>query len=650
MSMVRVTLPDGSVREVAQGTTIAEVVQGIGGRLAKAALAAQVDGVVVDLGRKLEQDCSLRVLTWNDEAGREVFRHSSTHLMAQAIKRLFPEAQLTVGPPLEDGYFYDIDTPRPLTPEDFPAIEAEMRRIVEADLPIRRYEVDREAAKAFFRQRGESYKVLLVDDIPAGEAISMYEQGEFTDLCYGPHVPATGRIRAIKLMSVAGAYWRGDQANKQLQRIYGTSWEKQSDLEQYLFRLEEAKKRDHRKLGPELDLFTFHDEAPGQGFWHHNGWAVYRGLENWSRSIQERLGYQEVATPWWVNTKLYEVSGHMDHYRPNLFLSQAEEQLYATKPMNCPCHCLLFKEEKHSYRDLPVKIAEYGPLSRFEASGTLHGLMRVRGFHQDDAHLFIREDQIEEQIREVLGIVDEIYGTLGMAYTIKLSTRDPENFMGEIAVWDRAEAALAKALTEMGRSYQLNPGDAAFYGPKLDFDVTDALGRKWQCATVQLDFQLPIKFDLTFVDADGKEKRPVMIHRAIMGSLERFIGVLTEHFAGNFPAWLAPMQVRVLPITERHLDYAQSVAAQLRAAGLRVWVDPRNEKMGYKIREAELMKLPYILVVGDKEAAAGAVAVRRRGQKDEGILALADFIALAQSEIGSRKLDEAARKAAAGER
>ena len=650
MSMVRVTLPDGSVREVAQGTTIAEVVQGIGGRLAKAALAAQVDGVVVDLGRKLEQDCSLRVLTWNDEAGREVFRHSSTHLMAQAIKRLFPEAQLTVGPPLEDGYFYDIDTPRPLTPEDFPAIEAEMRRIVEADLPIRRYEVDREAAKAFFRQRGESYKVLLVDDIPAGEAISMYEQGEFTDLCYGPHVPATGRIRAIKLMSVAGAYWRGDQANKQLQRIYGTSWEKQSDLEQYLFRLEEAKKRDHRKLGPELDLFTFHDEAPGQGFWHHNGWAVYRGLENWSRSIQERLGYQEVATPWWVNTKLYEVSGHMDHYRPNLFLSQAEEQLYATKPMNCPCHCLLFKEEKHSYRDLPVKIAEYGPLSRFEASGTLHGLMRVRGFHQDDAHLFIREDQIEEQIREVLGIVDEIYGTLGMAYTIKLSTRDPENFMGEIAVWDRAEAALAKALTEMGRSYQLNPGDAAFYGPKLDFDVTDALGRKWQCATVQLDFQLPIKFDLTFVDADGKEKRPVMIHRAIMGSLERFIGVLTEHFAGNFPAWLAPVQVRVLPITERHLDYAQSVAAQLRAAGLRVWVDPRNEKMGYKIREAELMKLPYILVVGDKEAAAGAVAVRRRGQKDEGILALADFIALAQSEIGSRKLDEAARKAAAGER
>ena len=351
-----------------------------------------------------------------------------------------------------------------------------------------------------------------------------------------------------------------------------------------------------------------------------------------------------------MNTKLYEVSGHMDHYRPNLFLSQAEEQLYATKPMNCPCHCLLFKEEKHSYRDLPVKIAEYGPLSRFEASGTLHGLMRVRGFHQDDAHLFIREDQIEEQIREVLGIVDEIYGTLGMAYTIKLSTRDPENFMGEIAVWDRAEAALARALTEMGRSYQLNPGDAAFYGPKLDFDVTDALGRKWQCATVQLDFQLPIKFDLTFVDADGKEKRPVMIHRAIMGSLERFIGVLTEHFAGNFPAWLAPEQVRVLPITERHLDYAQSVAAQLRAAGLRVWVDPRNEKMGYKIREAELMKLPYILVVGDKEAAAGAVAVRRRGQKDEGILALADFIALAQSEIGSRKLDEAARKAAAGER
>lgn len=649
MSNVNVTLPDGSVREYPAGITIAEAVAQIGRGLAKAALAAQVNGVTVDLSRKLEQDCDLRVLTFADAEGREVFRHSSTHLLAQAIKRLFPEAKLTVGPPLEDGFFYDIDLPRPLTPEDFPKIEAEARKVVAEDHPIRRYEVSREEAKEFFRKRDEDYKVLLVDDIPAGEAISMYEQGEFTDLCYGPHIPATGRIKAFKVMSVAGAYWRGDQNNKQLQRIYGTSFEKQADLEQHLFRLEEAKRRDHRRLGPDLDLFSFHDEAAGQAFWHNDGYQLFRTLENWSRGIQDSRGYQEVATPWWVNAKLYHTSGHWDHYKENLFIFNAEEQEYATKPMNCPCHCLLFKETKHSYRDLPIKIAEYGPLSRFEASGALHGLLRVRGFHQDDAHLFIREDQIEETIREVLGIVDEIYGTFGMNYQIKLSTRDPDNFMGDVAVWDHAEASLAKALEGMGRSYVLNPRDAAFYGPKLDFDVTDALGRKWQCATVQLDFQLPIKFDLSFTDADGKEKRPVMIHRAIMGSLERFIGILTEHYAGAFPIWLAPLQARILPITDRHQDYAHQVAAQLKAAGLRVTVDGRNEKVGYKIREAELKRIPFILVVGDKEQEAGSVAVRRRGQKDEGALPVSEFIALATREVAARVPDEAARKAAAAE-
>ena len=648
-SVVHVTLPDGSVRDFPQGITIAEAVAQIGRGLAKAALAAKVDDRLVDLSARLTEDCQLRILTFADEEGREVFRHTSTHIMAQAVKRLFPEAKLTVGPPLENSFYYDFDLPRPLTPEDLERIEAEMAKIVAADYPIVRQEVDREEAKRFFAERGEDYKVLLVDKIPEDEVVSIYTQGEFTDLCVGPHLPSTGRVKAFKLLSVAGAYWEGNQANKQLQRVYGTSFESKKDLDQYLFQLEEAKRRDHRKLGPELGLFRFEEVAPGFAYWLDKGYKIYRELENWSRSLQAELGYQEVRCPWIVSSKLYETSGHWQHYRQNMFTLKAEDQDFAIKPMNCPNHCVLYRSELRSYRDLPLKVAEYGPLSRFEASGTLHGLLRVRGFHQDDAHLFVRPDQIEEMIREVIGLVDTIYGTLGLQYEIKLSTR-PEDFMGEIELWNEAEAALARALEGMGRSYKLNPGDGAFYGPKLDFDVTDALGRKWQCATVQLDFQMPIKFDLTYIGEDGKEHRPVMIHRAIMGTLERFIGILTEHYAGNFPVWMAPVQARVLPITDRHHEYAAQVVARLKAAGLRVENDTRNEKIGYKIREAEVQKIPFILVVGDKEAQAGAVAVRRRGMKDLGPMPLEAFVELVQSEIASKAMDDACLKAVSGKK
>jgi threonyl-tRNA synthetase len=649
MSVVKVTLPDGSVREYEQGISIADAVAQIGKGLAKAALAAKVNDNVVDLSARLEHDCRLAVLTFKDEEGREVFRHTSTHIMAQAIKRLFPDAKLTVGPALQDTFYYDIDMPRPFTPEDLGAIEKEMQRIIDADYPIVRSEVSREHAKNFFAEKNEEYKILLVDKVPEGEEISMYTQGEWTDLCAGPHVPSTGRIKSFKLLSVAGAYWEGNQANKMLQRVYGTSFESKQDLEHYLFILEEAKRRDHRKIGPELGLFRFEDLAPGFAFWLDKGYKIYRELEGWSRSLQGALGYQEVRTPWIFSSKLYEESGHWYHYRENMFQIKVEEQDFASKPMNCPGHCVVFRSELRSYRDLPIKMAEYGPLARQEASGTLHGLLRVRGFHQDDAHLFVREDQIEEMIREVIGLVDTIYKPLGLPYEIKLSTR-PEDFMGEIELWDQAEAGLARALEGMGRSYKLNPGDGAFYGPKLDFDVTDALGRKWQCATVQLDFQLPIKFGLTYVGEDGKEHRPVMIHRAIMGTLERFIGILTEHFAGVFPAWLAPVQAKVLPITDRHMDYARSVVEQLKAAGMRVEMDERNEKIGKKIREAELSRVPFILVCGDKEAEAGAVAVRRRGQIDLGAMPLGDFVSLATGEIREKVMDEASRKAASGKK
>lgn len=633
---IQVTLPDGSVREVARGTTALQVAESIGPRLAKAALAAKVNGEVVDLSTPLHEDAKLAILTWDSAEGREVFRHTSTHIMAQAVKRLWPEAKLTVGPPLENGYFYDIDI-RPLTPEDLEKIEEEMRRIIAEDLPIQREEVSRAEALKLFEELGETYKIELINELPDGETISLYRQGEFVDLCRGPHLPSTGRVKAPKLMSVAGAYWRGDQNNQQLQRLYGTSFPSQKELEQYLFQLEEAKRRDHRKLGQELELFSLRDESPGMPFWHPKGMQLWNTLQNWSRELQARHGYQEVSTPQVLKTDLWHRSGHYNHYRDNMYFMNVDEEEYGLKPMNCPCHCLLFSERVHSYRELPIRIAEYGRLHRYELSGALHGLLRVRTLVQDDAHIFCREDQIEEEIRNVLGIVDEIYSTFGMKYTIKLSTR-PDDYMGDLETWNAAEASLERALRDMGRDFELNPGDGAFYGPKLDFDVHDSLGRVWQCATVQLDFQMPRKFELKYTDADGKEKTPVMIHRAIMGSLERFIGILIEHFAGAFPVWLAPEQVRVLPITDRNRDYAEQVVAQLREAGIRASGDWRNEKVNYKIREAQLQKVPFMLVVGDKEEAAGTVAVRRRESGDQGSQPLADFIAAVQAEVKAKAL------------
>lgn len=635
MATIQITMPDGSVREYEKGVTPARVAADIGPRLARGAVAAKLDGRLLGLGQPLSEGGHLQILTFNDEEGREVYRHSAAHVMAQAVKRLFPEARLAIGPAIEDGFYYDIDAPRSLSPEDLERIEAEMARIVQEDIPFERHVLDRDAALDFFRKRGEVYKVELIEDLPPDEEISLYRQGEFTDLCRGPHLPSTGRIKAFKLLGLAGAYWRGDEKRPMLQRIYGTAFDKKEDLEQFLWRREEAKKRDHRKLGPELDLFSFKEEAPGFCFWHPKGVIVYNALIDFSREVQARYGYQEVKTPPIMDIDLWKRSGHWDHYRDNMYFIDKEDEHFAVKPMNCPAHCLLYKNKIRSYRDLPLRISEYGQLARFERSGTLHGLLRVRGFVQDDAHLFVREDQIQDEIGRVLEILDAIYAPFQMPYHIKLSTR-PDDYMGEPALWEKAEAALAAALEKAGRTYQLNPGDGAFYGPKLDFEVTDSLGRRWQCATVQLDFQLPVKFDLTYRDADGGETRPVMIHRAIMGSLERFIGILVEHYAGAFPVWLAPVQVKVLPIADRHAGYAREVAARLQEAAVRVEVDDRNEKIGARIRDAQMEKVPYMLVVGDKEAEAALVAVRSRRNGDEGAVPLGEFIDRIKREIGGR--------------
>lgn len=642
MDSIKVTLPDGSVMEVERGSTPRDVAQRIGPRLAKAAVAAKVDGVVTDLARPLHKDVQLEILTTDSPEGLEVLRHSTAHLMAQAIRRLFPGTKLAIGPVVGERFYYDIDCPKSLTVEDFEAIEKEMAKIVEENLPINREEISKADAEALFHSMDEPFKLEILEGLQDGE-ISLYRQGEFVDLCRGPHVPSTGYIKAFKLLSVAGAYWRGDSSRPMLQRIYGTAFPKQSELEEYLHRLEEAARRDHRRLGPALGLFTFHEESPGFAYWQPKGLILYRELENFSRELQEARGYQEVATPWISRSKLWEQSGHWHHYKENMFCMEYEDEILAVKPMNCPNHCLMYKEETRSYRDLPLRFAEYGPLSRYELSGTLHGLMRVRGFHQDDAHIYVTEDQIEEEISRVLELFDVVYSTLGLSFSIKFSTR-PEDFMGSIESWNKAEAALTRALEKSGREYELNPGDGAFYGPKLDIHVTDALGRVWQCATVQLDYQLPERFDLTYVDADGSHKRPVMIHRAVFGSLERFIGILVEHFAGAFPTWLAPVQARVIPVGENFIEYADQVAAKLRARKIRVEVDKRNEKVGYKIRDAQVQKIPYMLVVGEREATSGTVAVRHRSRGDLGSQEVDAFGERIAQEIRSRSLDEAAAK------
>lgn len=637
---IQITFPDGSVREYEQGITVEDVAGSISSSLRKKAIAGKVDGKVVDLSTSLEKDCSIEILTLDQPEGLEIYRHSTAHLMAQAIKRIYGEkaVKLGIGPVIEDGFYYDIDIDHSLTPQDLDKIEQEMRRIVKENLPIKRRVVDREEAIRIYEELGDPLKLELIRDLPEDETITIYEQGEFFDLCRGPHLPSTGKIKAFKLLSIAGAYWRGDSNNKMLQRIYGTAFPKESELEQYLTFLEEAKKRDHRKLGKELELFMFSEEAPGMPFYLPNGMIIRNLLEQMSRELQEQSGYQEVRTPFMMNQRLWEQSGHWDHYHENMYFTEVDNQNFAVKPMNCPGHMLIYKNKLHSYRDLPIRMAEFGQVHRHELSGALNGMMRVRTFCQDDAHLFVRPDQIEEEISQIIDLIDRIYSVFGFEYTIELSTR-PEDSMGSDELWEQAEAALQNVLEKRGIEYTLNEGDGAFYGPKIDFHILDALKRSWQCATIQLDFQFPEKFDLTYIGEDNVKHRPVVIHRAVYGSIDRFIGILTEHFAGAFPLWLAPVQAKVIPVSNQFDDYALEVNEKLTAAGIRAEADLRTEKLGYKIREAQTKKIPYMLVVGENERSAGTVSTRIRGIGDLGQHSVEEVIAQMQSEISSKTIE-----------
>jgi threonyl-tRNA synthetase len=634
--MPTVKLPDGSAMELAEGASIKDLAAEIGPGLAKAALAGQINGKMVDLAHALRDGDEVQILTWKDEKGREVYRHSTAHLMAQAIKRIWPEAKLTIGPPLEDGFYYDIDLEHRFTPEDFEKIEAEMRRIAQEDLEIRREEISRSDALKFFRDRDDLYKVEIIESIPGDEALTNYWQGEFVDLCRGPHVPSTGYLKEFKITSIAGAYWRGDASRQMLQRVYGTSFPDRKELKRHLQLLEEAKKRDHRKLGKELDLFSFHDEGPGFPLFHPKGKAIVNELLKLMRELYQRHGYVEIETPTILNEELWHRSGHWDNYRENMYFTQIDEMGCAVKPMNCPGCCLWFKQGLHSYRELPLRAAEFGQVHRHELSGVLHGLFRVRRFTQDDAHIFCTPEQIEDEIVSFIDMAKSVYDLFGFTdVQIELSTR-PEKAIGSREIWDRAESALENALKRLGVDFKLNPGDGAFYGPKIDFHIRDCLRRTWQLATVQLDFSMPERFGLEYVGADGQRHTPVMIHRAIFGSIERFLGILIEHTAGNFPAWLAPEQVRILPITDTVADYARDVHRKLLAAGLRAEIDVSDETIKKKIRAAELQKIPCMLVIGGKEAESGQVAVRRHGKGDVGAVALDEFITQLKEEIATR--------------
>ncbi|WP_223067722.1 threonine--tRNA ligase [Paenibacillus caui] len=636
---IQVTFPNGSVREYGYGTTVEAIAQSISPGLKKAAVAGKLNGKMVDLSRTVDADCHVEIITLDSQEGLEVCRHSTAHLLAQALKRVYGEhnVKLGIGPVIEDGFYYDIDLDHSISADDLADIEAEMRKIVQENLPIRREEVSREEAIRTFEQIGDPLKLELIRDLPEDAEITLYRQGEFVDLCRGPHLPSTGRIKAFKLMSVAGAYWRGDSDNKMLQRIYGTAFSKQAELDEHLHMLEEAKKRDHRKLGKELGLFMFSEEAPGMPFYLPKGMTIRTELENFSRELQTKEDYEEVRTPFMMNQRLWEQSGHWDHYHENMYFTEVDDTRFALKPMNCPGHMLIFKNELRSYRELPLRISEFGQVHRHEHSGALNGMMRVRTFCQDDAHLFVRPDQIEEEIGKVMALIDQFYKVFGFEYKVELSTR-PDDSMGSEELWNQAESALQNVLDSRGMSYRINEGDGAFYGPKIDFHILDALKRSWQCATVQLDFQMPEKFDLSYVGEDSRKHRPVVIHRAVYGSIDRFIGILTEHYSGAFPLWLAPVQVKVLPVSDHCTDYALQVKQALAAAGIRVEVDGRNEKLGYKIREARLEKVPYMLVLGEQEKAENTVSVRKRGEAEQEVLGLQAFIELALEEIRSSRM------------
>ena len=630
---MKVTLKDGSVKEYAQPMSVLDVAKDLSEGLARVACAGEVDGEIVDLRTVLDKDCALNILTAKDAGGLSTLRHTASHVMAQAIKRLYPSAKLAIGPSIADGFYYDIDFETPITSDDLGKIEAEMKKIVKEALPLERFELPREEAIALMKEKEEPYKVELIEDLPEGETISFYRQGEFTDLCAGPHLASTKEIgKAFKLMSIAGAYWRGDEHNKMLTRIYATAFAKKEELEAYITMMEEAKERDHRKLGKELGLFMMHEAGPGFPFFLPKGMVLKNVLLDYWRQIHKKAGYVEISTPVILNRSLWETSGHWDHYKENMYTTVIDGEDYAIKPMNCPGGVLVYASEPRSYRDLPLRMGELGLVHRHEKSGQLHGLMRVRCFTQDDAHIFMTPEQIKDEIKGVANLIDSVYKLFGFKYYVELSTR-PEDSMGSDEDWEVATDGLRNALDELGLDYVVNEGDGAFYGPKIDFHLVDAIGRTWQCGTIQLDFQLPQRFELEYIGADGEKHRPIMIHRVVFGSIERFIGILIEHFAGAFPTWLAPVQVKVLPISDKYLDYAQKVKAELDEAGIRAELDTRSEKIGYKIREAQKNKIPYMLVVGQKEEENNLVAVRSRFKGDEGQKSLADFLSDIQGEI-----------------
>ena len=615
--MIKVTLKDGSVKEYENALSAIEIAQDISAGLARVAAVAEVDGEPVDLRTVIDHDCTLNILTAKDEAGLSTLRHTASHVMAQAIKRLWPEVKLAIGPSIADGFYYDVDPETPITADDLPKIEAEMKKIIKEALPLERFELPRAEAIALMQEKGEPYKVELIQDLPEDAVISFYKQGEFTDLCAGPHLMTTKEVgKAFKLMSIAGAYWRGSEKNKMLTRIYATAFNKKEELDAYITMMEEAKKRDHRRLGRELGLFMMHEAGPGFPFFLPKGMTLKNTLLDYWRQIHKKAGYVEVSTPIILNRSLWETSGHWDHYKENMYTTVIDDEDYAIKPMNCPGGVLVYASEPRSYRDLPMRVGELGLVHRHEKSGQLHGLMRVRCFTQDDAHIFMTQEQIKDEIKGVVGLIDQVYSLFGFKYHVELSTR-PEDSMGSDEDWEAATDGLRSALDELGLPYVVNEGDGAFYGPKIDFHLTDSIGRTWQCGTIQLDFQLPQRFDLTYMGADGEKHRPIMIHRVVFGSVERFIGILIEHFAGAFPFWLAPVQVKILPISEKYLEFAGKVRAALEDAGIRTELDERSEKIGFKIRAAQMEKVPFMMVLGDKEAESGEVAVRARDGSQE---------------------------------
>ncbi|MBU5307365.1 threonine--tRNA ligase [Clostridioides mangenotii] len=634
--MIKVALKDGSIKEFESGISVMDVAKSISEGLARNILAASVDGELVGLDFVINKDCELNLFKFEDEEGKDVFRHTSAHILAQALKRIYPEVKLAIGPSIENGFYYDLDMDHRLVPEDLEKLEAEMKKIVKEDLKPERMELPREEAIELMKKQGEDYKVELISDLPEGEVISFYKQGDFIDLCRGPHLPSTKKVKAIKLLSIAGAYWRGDEKNKMLQRIYGISFEKNKDLEEYLHLLEEAKKRDHRKIGKELDLFMMPEEGPGFPLFLPKGMELKNELMKYWREVHKKYQYVEIETPIILNRQLWETSGHWFHYKENMYTVQIDDEDYAIKPMNCPGSLIFYNHKQHSYRDFPMRVGEVGRVHRHELSGALHGLMRVRAFTQDDAHIFMLPEQIKDEIKGVVKLIDEVYKTFGFEYHLELSTR-PADSMGSDEEWENAENGLREALEELNLPYILNEGDGAFYGPKIDFHLKDCLGRTWQCGTIQLDMQLPQRFDITYIGQDGEKHRPVMIHRVAFGSIERFIGILIEQYAGKFPVWLAPTQVKILPISDKYLDYANEIKESLYQQNIKVDLDDRAEKIGFKIREAQLEKVPYMIIVGEKEVEEKNISVRSRDKGELGNISLEDFISNINKQVASRE-------------